>query len=682
MAPVFGTDQVVLFGGFRDRTYSDTWLYDISDNSWELQSPDTSPRPRTGHTMVSIYGDDKVVLFGGTDDEIYYDDTWVYDLSDNLWTKRPQSVKPLGRSNHGMAAICEDDKAVIFGGSNASKDLVDTWVYHNAVYSQTGVFTSAPFDAGRATPFGTISWNTTLTSNTTIKIQLRSAALKTELDSEAFVGPDGNEYTYYTSSPSKIWSEHNNDRWVQYKVQLRTTDEDETPKLKDVTISYNVRPGPPTLTGPANDTWLIENKPKFTWEYNGSQSSLPGGFQLQLDDKSDFTSIDYDSTTITSGTNSYTHPDPISDRIWYWRLRTKDYDGFWGPYNEYSILKIDTTIFSPLTVKVTPSHWSSKNEFTIDWTIPDDLSGIKKGAFYLISDTPPISQADGTWTDEKPFKFTNAAEGINTIHIWLIDNAGNLNYENCTSATFKLDTKSPVISHKPVTKGDPGKKILINAEITDKYSGVDQAYLYYKKSKDIKYSYIQMDKIGKNFSAVIPGNVVTTDGLGYFIKVTDKASPNNFAYYSKGGLAKNEPTTQTDFDISISKKEEGISNTYLLIGGVAVVIIIIIIIVSFYIFKNKKPRTSSRTLDYSGETMDDRTPMPPMQPQEQYRPPQRSPVTYQTQPTMQPAPQPMPPMPPPMPPAQPKVLVVYNCEACEATLTDPNNCPYCGWSRE
>ena len=49
---------------------------------WELKSPPSQPDGRRGHVISSIYGTDKVLLFGGYDGN-YFNDTWVYDLSDD-----------------------------------------------------------------------------------------------------------------------------------------------------------------------------------------------------------------------------------------------------------------------------------------------------------------------------------------------------------------------------------------------------------------------------------------------------------------------------------------------------------------------------------------------------------------------------------------------------------------------
>ena len=127
MAPIYGTDKVLLYGG---TNYDNrTWIYDLSESSWiDMRPPDGHPDYRISHAMASIYGDDKVLLYGGyvpADN----DDTWVYDLSDNKWTKKMPAANPGVRWAHRMATVDCDDRVVLFGGTDTVELMNDTWIY-------------------------------------------------------------------------------------------------------------------------------------------------------------------------------------------------------------------------------------------------------------------------------------------------------------------------------------------------------------------------------------------------------------------------------------------------------------------------------------------------------------------------------------------------------------------------
>ncbi len=121
-----GGGKVLLYGGWNNY---ETWIYDLSTNTWTLKNPATVPATNNSCAMASI-GGDKVVLFGGQPGQtfIFSDQTWVYDLSDNNWTLQNPATKPLYRAFHAMASM-GGDNVLLFGGDGASNFVGDTWVY-------------------------------------------------------------------------------------------------------------------------------------------------------------------------------------------------------------------------------------------------------------------------------------------------------------------------------------------------------------------------------------------------------------------------------------------------------------------------------------------------------------------------------------------------------------------------
>ena len=123
-----GGDQVLLFGGQGGGILGDTWVYDLSDNTWTNQSPTVAPSARLYHAMAHL-GGDQVLLFGGWDDGLNYDgETWVYDLSDNTWTNQAPTTGPSARRSHTMASL-GGDQVLLFGGYATDDVNGETWVY-------------------------------------------------------------------------------------------------------------------------------------------------------------------------------------------------------------------------------------------------------------------------------------------------------------------------------------------------------------------------------------------------------------------------------------------------------------------------------------------------------------------------------------------------------------------------
>ena len=71
-----GEDQVLLFGGYDGAFIGETWIYDLSANTWTSQAPAAAPSARVRHAMVSV-GADRVLLFGGFDGTTTSGDTWL-----------------------------------------------------------------------------------------------------------------------------------------------------------------------------------------------------------------------------------------------------------------------------------------------------------------------------------------------------------------------------------------------------------------------------------------------------------------------------------------------------------------------------------------------------------------------------------------------------------------------------
>ncbi len=223
----------------------------------------------------------------------------------------------------------------------------------------------------------------------------------------------------------------------------------------------------------------------------------------------------------------------------------KNYD--WGT------LKIDRTAPAKPNVSVSPSNWTSINSFTINWTVPEDLAGVKDGIYYYLGEAAPEAQANGTWTTGKPVIISNAEESINHIYVWLEDLAGNTNYQNYGTAELFFDSTPPTIQHFPVYSGNIVRNISISATVFDDNAGVLKVELYIKSRTALKYTIYNMTlKDESSYISTIPGKNVTAEGLEYFIKAVDRSRPANVIFYGKNGTTSIQPTYTTDIDIEIN----------------------------------------------------------------------------------------------------------------------------------
>jgi len=127
-----GEGKMVIYGGLHvkdydsqytgklqqeDTTLGDVWAYDFKSETWETMSlfPETEntdqyPEARTSHA-ATIVGDELVICGGlkkvetlmrdGTTVWDQFDDVWIFDLINRIWTKRPMA-QSIGRSQHSL----------------------------------------------------------------------------------------------------------------------------------------------------------------------------------------------------------------------------------------------------------------------------------------------------------------------------------------------------------------------------------------------------------------------------------------------------------------------------------------------------------------------------------------------------------------------------------------------------
>ncbi len=127
-----GQDYFLLFSGMKIGydifdMYNDTWVYSIRDESWREISTTTSPEVDLWYYDVAYAGDDKALLYGLTAEASSSFQTWIFDLSDEEWTKLDIAELP-GIDEFAMS-YCGNGKILLFGG-----DDYDTETPQNLCY--------------------------------------------------------------------------------------------------------------------------------------------------------------------------------------------------------------------------------------------------------------------------------------------------------------------------------------------------------------------------------------------------------------------------------------------------------------------------------------------------------------------------------------------------------------------
>jgi Galactose oxidase, central domain/Kelch motif len=138
-------DKVMMFGGRDTNALADTWIYDISDNRWTKQTNlnVVGSRGPLAYSAVSSIGGDRVLVMGGWASGVRYNSqTWLYDYSQNKWNLLSPTINGTGWGNrgHGGMSYLGGDKVLLFGGYKyRNTNLADTWIYDLSENSWTQV---------------------------------------------------------------------------------------------------------------------------------------------------------------------------------------------------------------------------------------------------------------------------------------------------------------------------------------------------------------------------------------------------------------------------------------------------------------------------------------------------------------------------------------------------------------
>ncbi|MHA2127051.1 MAG: hypothetical protein ACXABO_16875 [Promethearchaeota archaeon] len=189
----------------------------------------------------------------------------------------------------------------------------------------------------------------------------------------------------------------------------------------------------------------------------------------------------------------------------------------------------------PSILIVTPPSWTSIDSFNVSWSNPSDTSGIV-GAYYKL-DLAPISDTDGTYIAsadiETIIDISILTDGIHNIYIWLVDAAGNVNYNNYASTLLYLDTVDPSTPISLIVNPDSWTNIdSFNMSWSNPFdtSGIVGAYykLNIAPSSDTDGTYVS----GADIESVIDISVLTEGTHTIYIWLVDAADNVNYNNYA------------------------------------------------------------------------------------------------------------------------------------------------------
>ncbi len=120
-------DNVLLFGGTSTKSdYNDNWIFNRNNLIWTKISPIENSIPISYSSMVKLR-DNFVLWSGGVYQDSLCNYSWIYNYDKNVWKKISVSNAPLPRDYHNLALI-DSNKILLFGGSGPHSYYNDTWL--------------------------------------------------------------------------------------------------------------------------------------------------------------------------------------------------------------------------------------------------------------------------------------------------------------------------------------------------------------------------------------------------------------------------------------------------------------------------------------------------------------------------------------------------------------------------
>lgn len=359
--------------------------------------------------------------------------------------------------------------------------------------SSSGTLTSAIFDAGVQSDWGTLSFNTTLPAGTTLTVKVRSGNAADLSDATAF----GSCSTISSGSDATTACAPDKTRYAQYLVTF-TGPGTSTPTLQDITLGYAfsdlippttnasavVMKASPTGAAINSNDWTNAATPYFSWTAGVDDVGGSGikGYCLYLGQDNTADPITTKGLLGTSpvdtagacqfavagnsvdlSTSGYIGTAMSTSNSAYY-LSVKALDNAGNVYNGSSAqfhFRFDNTPPTNPTFVTAPSQFVSSKDVTLTWPINgndapfDNNSGLvglqyrigSTGTWYGDShtgaqDTTDLLTNDGSYETISNPDYTNLSEGNNIVYFRTWDLAGNYSPGYVTTV-IKLNTSSP-----------------------------------------------------------------------------------------------------------------------------------------------------------------------------------------------------------------------------------------------
>lgn len=117
-------------GQYESAGYGESiWTYDYLQNLWRETVQYSKPQARYWHHADFITNSGVMAVFGGDGGQGFLDDTWLFDVTQNSWQRVNVQQPPSPRVNAAMTYDSANQVAILFGGlEEEMTEMGDTWI--------------------------------------------------------------------------------------------------------------------------------------------------------------------------------------------------------------------------------------------------------------------------------------------------------------------------------------------------------------------------------------------------------------------------------------------------------------------------------------------------------------------------------------------------------------------------
>lgn len=464
---------------------SSFYRYNISTNAWTTLSslPDTSSY---GATLV-LKGD-KIYAQRGNATKTSY----IYSISGNSWSRSANA--PENFSYGSMALKTTDLSAVIFAGQS----IPDIWQFNfpseNTAFEGRAVHISEPMETPGIFDYAGITAQVTTPDNTSVEIWTRTSDDGVQWDDWKIA----TEIKRYQSGMSGA-VQSKAKRFTQIKIVLESNDNLYSPTVQSYALHYYYDVDPPTnptllnaysdnskTVNLTNSVWYNYNKPTFDWPDAGEAGGpTDGPLGSNIAGYWVYVGTDPTASPRTQGvfikSSEYT-PKLSIPGTYYVRMQTQDLTGnvdgsIFAPF----IYKFDNTPpTNPALVSVTPSGFTTQNDFSFDWPNAFDAhSGVAGYCYHTGANSGPFAAdicQSGTSLKNLSIAYRT---GTNVFYVRAYDIAGNYAPAyTSVSYYYTTDPPGPVTSLRAVPPTSTQNMFAFAWDLPAVYSGDPNQLIY------------------------------------------------------------------------------------------------------------------------------------------------------------------------------------------------------------